>query len=147
MMSNMADSNAVIQRRKRLHAAGDHSMCSAARCDAVRYGLPPEVPVVDLDLPEGWGPAAKAALQMLAVMPYDADDPRYLIMRTTLALARVFDRAPTAALSAELRRNIAYLTLGMTEIADALDERRSRIVASTADSLIKYALSAVPDSA
>jgi len=43
----MADSNAVRQRRKRLHAAGDHSMCRT--CPAVRAGRPLELVTVEPD--------------------------------------------------------------------------------------------------
>jgi hypothetical protein len=32
----MADSQATRQRRHRLHAAGDHSLCRPSRCEAAR---------------------------------------------------------------------------------------------------------------
>jgi len=145
----MADSNSVIQKRKRAHALGDHSLCSAARCEKARRELPVEAPDdVPLDLPGDYGAVARATVRALALLPYGPDDPRYVTMLCAVRLARAFDISPTPGIAAELRHQIAYLQLGV-ELgeADEIDARRARLAQLSADMLIKHALSIVPDPA
>lgn len=88
----MADSEAVRSRRKRLHAAGDHSLCR--RCAAVRAGAdPPQVVTPLPDLPAG--PAFDAATEL-----------RELAAR--MAGAHRADPA-NAILGAELRKTLLEL--------------------------------------
>jgi hypothetical protein len=85
----MADSEAVRSRRKRMHAAGDHSLCR--RCAAVRGGgpvrplvsLPPPAPGAKLD-----APAEMQALAARLALVHEAEPANALIareLRMTLA--------------------------------------------------------------
>lgn len=86
----MADSEAVRSRRKRAHAAGDHSLCR--RCDAVRGGsparLPTSVPDLPTQLPSGRGEVTDAAaeLRQLAYRMAEAhrEDPGNAILGAEL---------------------------------------------------------------
>jgi len=60
----MADSEAVRSRRKRLHAAGDHSMCR--RCPAVTGKATPRVAVLS-PIPKAPDLDAVAEMQTLAL--------------------------------------------------------------------------------
>jgi hypothetical protein len=84
----MADSEAVRSRRKRAHAAGDHSLCR--RCAAVRGGLPTQLPasVPDLpaQLPSGEVTDAASELRQLAARMAEAHraDPSNAILGAEL---------------------------------------------------------------
>lgn len=82
----MADSEAVRSRRKRMHAAGDHSLCK--RCVAVRGGavLPRPVAVPDLALGSGEVTDAPAELRQLAYRMAEAHraDPSNAILGAEL---------------------------------------------------------------
>lgn len=81
----MADSEAVRSRRKRLHAAGDHSMCR--QCAAVR-GERGTVTVTALPSPPPGDPAprldARAEMEQLArrlITAHEGDLPNTLLAR------------------------------------------------------------------
>lgn len=130
-------------RRKRLHAAGDHSECVIGRCAAAVETDPGDS--VKLDLPDEFGATTRAAITTLCEMPFPESDPRFLIMTVTVRLAQAFEKAPTAALASELRRNLEWLVLGQADPADKLDELRSRVAQKQADLLIRHALAVVPE--
>lgn len=58
----MADDNALRSRRKRLHAAGDHSLCRRCRASRPLVALPDVQPVPEASVP----PDVTAALERLA---------------------------------------------------------------------------------
>ncbi len=57
----MADSNAVRSRRKRKHAAGDHSMCRHAPEARITLARPPQPAALDARAGRGPGVAGDAA--------------------------------------------------------------------------------------
>jgi hypothetical protein len=96
----LADDNAVRQRRKRLHAAGDHSMCR--RCAAVAGGAPASI--VALPAPE-----PGAALDAVAEM-----------RRLALRLVAAHEGDPqNAVLARELRMTLRELMPNGAGAADA----------------------------
>lgn len=85
----MADSEALRSRRKRMHRAGDHSLCR--RCAAVREGRPPLASVP----PPARGPDFDPAAEM---------------RRLAARLALAHEAQPSNALLArELRMTLAEL--------------------------------------
>jgi hypothetical protein len=78
----VAESDAVRSRRKRLHAAGDHSMCVVGRCLAATEQAIPN-PAMD-DITAGLGQTARAAVEMIACLRYQPGDPRWLISVLTI---------------------------------------------------------------
>ena len=97
----MADSQAVRQRRHRLHAAGDHSLCRPARCEAVR-GQADTAP--DDGLPSV-ADAVRDVIDGLELADFDVLWPE---LDYTLALAVRFDRGEPV--SAHLRPALGYLS-------------------------------------
>ena len=95
----MADSEAVRSRRKRLHAAGDHSLC--VRCDALRAT---EADVADAE--PVTDPAAElAALAGRLVAATKADPANGLLAR-------------------ELRQCLLALSLDAAAVPDSVDALR-----------------------
>ena len=96
----MADSQAVRQRRHRLHAAGDHSLCRPSRCEAVR-GQADTAP--DDELPSV-SSAVRDVIDGLGLEDFDVLWPE---LEYTLALAIRFDRGE--AVATHLRPALAHL--------------------------------------
>jgi hypothetical protein len=84
------------------------------------------------------GDTAEALLNVLANLPLEEGDPRFLIAVTTLRLADMFDRAPSTALNAEIRRNVEWLLLSAEREAGKLDELRARVTVRQAELLMRY---------
>ena len=99
----MADSEAVRQRRRRLHVAGDHRLCRAARCEAAR-GLDASNPHPDDGLPS----VADAVSAVIDGLELEDFDPMWPQLDYTLALAMRFDRGE--AVSTYLRPALEYLS-------------------------------------
>src|SRR5579862_5743338 len=81
----MADSEAVRSRRKRMHAAGDHSLCR--RCAAVRTGEVPSRGLVPVpDGPEGpaFDPAAELRELAARMAAAHREDPSNAILGAEL---------------------------------------------------------------
>lgn len=89
----MADSEAVRSRRKRMHAAGDHSLCR--RCPAVRNGGESSRTVTIAP------PPAESGTEL---------DPAAEMRRLAVRLSAAYDQDPSNALLArELRMTLAEL--------------------------------------
>ena len=102
----MADSEAVRQRRHRLHVAGDHSLCRAARCEAARG----QVDSVNGTAPDDGLPSVAAAVRdVIGGLQLEDWDPMWPMLDYTAALAVRFDRGEPV--SAYLRPALEYLSL------------------------------------
>lgn len=100
----MADSNAVRSRRKRQHAANDHSECTT-RCRARRLAA---VPAVTVTVPDDFDPAAE--MRRLAgrlAAAYAADTGNAALARelraTLLAIKSLDEDTELAGLMREFR--------------------------------------------
>ena len=105
----MADDNAVRQRRKRLHAAGDHSMCR--RCAAVTGGATAHV--VALPAPEPAAALDAAAemrrLALRLVSAHEGDPQNTLLARELRMTLRELMPNGAAAADADLTGLFAAL--------------------------------------
>lgn len=142
-IEHVAETDAVRSRRKRRHAAGDHSQCVPGRCLRAPQQAPPDPVAVDSGEAR-WGQATRAAVETISALAYEPGDPRWLISVTTIRLAQAFDKSPTPALAAEIRRNVTWLVTEDNQPADVLDEIRAGLVQSKADMLIQHALAVMP---
>ena len=86
----MADSAALRNRRKRLHAAGNHSICREGRCQSVAM---PDGRVA------GPGMVEQAVRAFMATMPFEEGDPRGVSSVVAVRLAQIVDQegSPLAA--------------------------------------------------
>jgi hypothetical protein len=129
----MADSNAERSRRKRLHAAGDHSECTA-RCPAGRMRLAPVPPPA---LPAA-GSIADAVLDFTAACKFAPEDARTPIAHLAVRLARQCDADPeNMRAAAELGRLLAWLSEHPASPPDAIDEIQARRLARRAGSMLR----------
>ena len=139
----MAESDAIRSKRKRMHAQGDHSECRPDRCP--QAPLDPGAPLDLGDRGQEYGPVTQVALTALSAMGFPEDDPRFAVAVLTLRLAEAFDRAPTAALNAQIRQNLTWLRYEAGIDPDKVAEIRARVVLGQADTLLKHAFSTLED--
>jgi hypothetical protein len=100
----LADSEAVRSRRKRLHAAGDHSMCR--RCAAVRGDV---ITVPEVGLPPGFEPPSAALTALPSLAPPHLDPVAELRQLAAEALAAYRADTSNAILLRECRATLALL--------------------------------------
>ena len=100
----MADSEAVRQRRRRLHVAGDHRLCRAARCEAARG----QVDTVNGTAPDDAAFGGGCGAGVIDGLELEDFDPMWPQLDYTLALAMRFDRGEAVAV--HLRPALEYLS-------------------------------------
>jgi hypothetical protein len=130
----MADSNAERQRRKRLHASGDHSQCDPRRCAAGRaplngHGAESDPVSVSANLA-----AFVAALNLAPA------DPKAAMAAVALKLAARFDESPSERLAHEVVSIIRSLMEFPGQPGDGLDLLRAKRYARRAERLMGEAL-------
>ncbi len=128
------DSAALRARRARRHKAGDHSLCSRARCSA-RRGVAAQEPSPRPAVPVSGSGVSGAVAEMLAA---DEPDQRAVLAQVALRLAGEID-APelSAPVVRELRLVLAQLCGrepgrtddSLDEVARKRTERRRRFAA------------------
>ena len=126
----MADDEATRSRRKRRHAAGDHSDCNPVRCRARR--AEPNAPGrTDPGLPDDTGDAPSAAQRLvgfLATQNLQPSDPADVIACLALILATRLDRGEVDAVRAshEIAHMVSDIAQRAPEGASSLDEVRAQ---------------------
>ena len=144
----MADSNALRQKRKRQHSAGDHSLCAPSRCGGKLATLR-NLPVCADDTsfagpetagePGKYGPLTEQVLDIVAGMALDDGDPRLVIGYMVVEMARAWDEHHVPSLAKEIANQMRWLVDHMRGEADAIAEIRARVVRKQADILINFA--------
>jgi hypothetical protein len=147
----VTDSNQLRQQRKRAHAKGDHGLCVPSRCGAklsTLRVLPQAGDETFYAGPEAherrpaYGPATEAAITSMAALPFTEEDPRYLVMVTTVEMARAFDQTQSPALAAAITAQVKYLVDHFDATANRTDEIRAAVARKQADILIRHAFGA-----
>lgn len=132
----MADSNALRQRRKYAHRAGNHSLCDPRRCEAARRAdYDPVAEDGELE------PSSMTAvtLKALSSLPFGEGDPRFITATICLKLAQVFDLYPSVQVAAEIRRQVDSLLDRPEAAPDVLDRIRAQVSVKQMGLLIQAA--------
>jgi hypothetical protein len=117
----MADSDALRQRRRRAHRAGDHSLCGA-RCTTERVAKLAAQP-----RPADIATCAEAVAALGRTLDLRPDDPKSVSYAVAYRLAQLIDAGETAVMASVHLVNITS-TLAATagEPGDGIDQVRAQ---------------------
>jgi hypothetical protein len=146
-----ADSDALRQRRRRAHKAGDHSLCAPSRCGG-KLGTLKNLPEAHDEVrftgpradgePEN-GVMTELALGTVAALAFADDDPRFMIGYLIVEMSRTFDDTHSPALAKEIVSQLRWLVDHAEGEKNELAAIKARAVRKQADILIAYASSQV----
>ena len=136
------DDNATRQRRKRMHAKGDHSICDRARCPDRRRAedMPLSLPDLDDDDPDLAGGIADMIAKFADAAAFPDDDPRMPITELAWTMGVLVDSEPrNIAVARLLSEILRWLDDHPRQAADGLDGPQSIRYARRAQSLLRLA--------